>query len=54
MPQRVSEPSTLNPCPRLNLQLVFRLTPGQIPLKTKTILTHGPEQGVLVTVHKRE
>lgn len=39
---------------RLYQQLLFRLTPGQVPLKTKVTLTHGPAEGVWVTVHRRE
>ncbi|PSC76937.1 cytochrome P450 [Micractinium conductrix] len=35
-------------------QYTFRLTPGQVPLKTKMVLTMGPVDGVHVTVHRRE
>ncbi|PSC76582.1 cytochrome P450 isoform A [Micractinium conductrix] len=35
-------------------QYTFRLTPGQVPLKTKMVLTSGPADGVHVTVHRRE
>ena len=40
--------------PPLPLQYTFRLTPGQVPLKTKMVLTMGPVDGVHVTVHRRE
>ncbi|KAL4438672.1 hypothetical protein ABPG77_006276 [Micractinium sp. CCAP 211/92] len=35
-------------------QYVFRLLPGQVPLKTKTLITHGPVGGVRCTVHRRD
>ncbi|KAL4448043.1 hypothetical protein ABPG75_005262 [Micractinium tetrahymenae] len=34
-------------------QYTFRLLPGQVPLKTKMLLTMAPAGGVRVTVHRR-
>jgi cytochrome P450 len=39
---------------RLYQRFVFRLTPGQVPLPTKTVFTMVPKNGeVRCTVHKR-
>ena len=50
--QKLCSPPTCRP-PLPPLQYTFRLTPGQVPLKTKTLITHGPVGGVRVTVHRR-
>mmetsp|Transcript_1357 Transcript_1357/g.4048 ORF Transcript_1357/g.4048 Transcript_1357/m.4048 type:complete len:577 (-) Transcript_1357:297-2027(-) len=38
---------------RLYQYYTFRLTPGQVPLATKTTITYQPKNGVHVTVHPR-
>lgn len=38
---------------KLYQQYYFRLLPGQVPLKVRTLLTMSPLEGVRVTVHRR-
>jgi cytochrome P450 len=38
---------------KLYQSFTFRLLPGQVPLKVRTVLTLGPADGVQVTVHPR-
>ena len=50
--RRTHSPHPL-PSPVCVPQVTFRLTPGQIPMKVKMILTLGPEHGVRVVPHER-